>query len=189
MGQEHRLVDVAGDGFDAVIRHGPILDRRLIARPLAASRRLLVASPAYLAAHGEPRSLSELEAHRAILYGNRDCDWRFTERGATRLMRPPNALRVNNCFVIRDAAVAGLGMALLPTFTAYAEIASGALQVLDVGADAEGAQIFVAYLAERPASAKLRALTDHIRKAFGAPPYWEATLAALLPQEVLKESA
>lgn len=74
---EDRFVDVAADGYDAVLRHGPIRDDRPVARRLAASRRLLVAAPAHLARHGAPGSLPELGQGRAILYANRGNDWTF----------------------------------------------------------------------------------------------------------------
>ena len=85
---EDRFVDAAADGYDAVIRHGPIRDDRLINRRLASSRRLLVASPAYLAASGTPRSLPSSRRHRAILYANRSTDWRFDAAGGTDCRAP-----------------------------------------------------------------------------------------------------
>lgn len=171
---DDRFVDAAADGFDAVIRHGPARDARLTARRLARSRRLLVASPAYVAAHGAPASTADLETHRAILYTNRDVDWRFHTPTGTVAVRPAAAARVNNGLIMRDAAVAGLGVTLLPTFLVHRELASGALRVLDVGLEAEGAEVHIAYPREREVSAKLRALTAHLRQAFGDPPYWEA---------------
>ncbi|WEK42133.1 MAG: LysR family transcriptional regulator [Candidatus Sphingomonas colombiensis] len=171
---DDRFIDVAADGYDAVIRHGPIRDNRLIARRLCVSRRLLVASPAYLAIHGEPTSLDDLERARAVLYANRDSDWRFlTEKGST-VVRPHAALRVNNGLVMRDAALAGIGIALLPSFFVHQELADGRLIQFDIGAEAEGAELYVAYPSNRGASAKVTVLVDWLRQAFGDPPYWEA---------------
>jgi DNA-binding transcriptional LysR family regulator len=70
--------------------------------------------------------------------------------------------------------VAGLGITLLPTFMMHPELASGALQRLDVGLQAQGADVHVAYPRERGASAKLLALIGALRRAFGDPPYWDA---------------
>jgi len=173
---DDRFVDAAADGFDAVIRHGQIRDSRLIAKPLATSRRVLVASPSYLAEHGQPRSLAELEGRRAILYTNRDPDWRFRGPQGACIVRPRKWLRVNNGMIMRDAALAGLGITLLATFIIHAELASGALRIIDLGVDAEGAQIQIAYPTNRSESAKVRALTRHLRQAFGDPPRWEAGL-------------
>jgi DNA-binding transcriptional LysR family regulator len=75
--------------------------------------------------------------------------------------------------MLRDAAIAGIGIALLPTFICHAGVASGALQIIDIGIAAESAEIFIAYPADRGPSAKIRALTAHLQQAFGNPPYWE----------------
>ena len=183
---DDRFVDIAADGYDAVIRHGPIADSRLVAHRLASSRRMLVASPAYLASHGEPRRLADLEAHKAILYANREADWRFAApsvsssggRSGNIVIRPNAGLRVNNGLVMRDAALAGLGVTLLASFVIHKELASGALRVLDVGAEPEGADIFIAYPQNRGASAKVQALIKCLREAFGDPPYWDVRAGA-----------
>ena len=173
---DDRFVDVAGDGYDAVLRHGAIADDRLVAKRLASSRRLLVASPAYLARHGTPRAPAEIEAHRAILYANRGADWRFSGPDGSFVIRPRAALRVSNGLVMRDAAVADLGITLLPTFMMHPELRSGALTIIDIGVAAEGAEVHLAYPKDRGSSAKVRALTAALRKAFGDPPAWEAGL-------------
>ncbi|ODU68748.1 MAG: LysR family transcriptional regulator [Novosphingobium sp. SCN 66-18] len=167
------FVDAATGGFDAVLRHGAIGDGRLIARRLATSRRLLVASHAYLAAHGTPASLTDLERHRGVLYANRSGDWRFAAGSAWSVVRPRTALRVNNGLVMRDAALAGLGLALLPTFFVHAEIRCGALVEVDIGWPAEGAELFLTYPRDHGAAPKIRALGDSLRRSFGDPPYWE----------------
>ena len=170
---DDRFVDIAADGYDAVIRHGLVRDERLIVKPLAESRRILVASPAHLATHGTPRDLDELEGARAILYTNREADWRFRSSKGDRIVRPGACLRVNNGIVMRDAALAGLGIALLPTFFVHAQLADRSLVRVNVGAEAEGATLHLAYPANRSPSAKLVALTAWLREAFGAPAYWD----------------
>jgi DNA-binding transcriptional LysR family regulator len=170
---DDRFVDVGSSGFDAVIRHGQTGDGRLVAHRLARGRRILIASPAYLAAHGEPRSLEELEGHRAILYSHRETDWRFQSAKGVRVVRPTATLRVNNGMFIRDAVLAGLGIALVPTFIAPEELRSGTLKGLNVGYEPEEADLNITYPRDRTSSAKLLALTRHLRSAFGSPPYWE----------------
>lgn len=167
------FIDVAADGYDAVIRHGPVEDSRLIAKPLASSRRLLVAAPSYLEQHGTPSSLDELEGVCAILYSNRAADWRFRFNEGEVILRPRACLRVNNGIMMREAAVLGLGVALLPTFFIHGELASGTLRSVDVGAEAEGAQLFVTYPRNRSTSAKVTALIASLKQAIGSPPYWE----------------
>jgi DNA-binding transcriptional LysR family regulator len=171
---DDRRVDVSSAGFDAVVRHGPIVDSRLMAWKLAPSRRLLVASTDYLKQHGTPHNAAELEGHRGIFYTNRGvADWRFVGPNGAVIVRAKVALRVNHGDMIRDAAVAGLGIALLPTFIAGPAIRDGSLTVIDVGIQAEDEFIYIAHPEGRRPSAKLRALADHLRKAFGSPPYWE----------------
>src|SRR5215472_12029916 len=171
---EDRFVDVLAEGYDAVVRHGPIDDRRLIVKRLAVSRRLLVASPGYLRQHGQPGAVHELAQHRGIIYSNRGAsDWRFRVARKWVTVHPNVALRVNNGLLMRDAAISGLGITLLATFLLSDPLRDRTLRVIDVGAEAEGATIFVAYPQDLRASAKIRALTACLREAFGDPPYWD----------------
>ncbi|MCJ2183520.1 LysR family transcriptional regulator [Novosphingobium sp. 1949] len=168
------FVDAASGGFDAVLRHGAVGDGRLIARRLAHSRRLLVASPAYLERHGHPGTPGALEQHRALLYSNRTSDWRFTAPGqGWSVIRPRAALRVNNGLIMRDAAIEGLGIALLPSFFIHQALAAGTLVAIDLGVQAEGAELFLTYPKDHGAAAKIRAFGDSLRRSFGSPPYWE----------------
>jgi DNA-binding transcriptional LysR family regulator len=171
---DDRRVDAAADGFDAVIRNGAIEDSRLVAWKLASSRRLLVGSPQYLKRHGRPKSLADLESHRAVYYMNRGvADWRFVDVRADEFVRPTAALRVNNGDMLLDAALAGLGLALLPAFIVGAAVKAGTLRTVDIGAAVAEEFIYVAHPEGRRASAKLRALVDSLREAFGDPPYWD----------------
>lgn len=172
---DDRRVDAAADGYDAVVRHGALEDSRLVAWQLAPSRRLLVASSDYLARQGTPSTMDELQNHRGIFYINRGvADWRFQGQEGALVVRATVALRVNNGDMMRDAAVAGLGIALLPTFIAGAAIQSGALRVIDLGLQGAAEYIYVAHPKGRRASAKLRAFAECLREAFGDPPYWDA---------------
>ena len=171
---EDRFVDVTAEGYDAVVRHGPVDDRRLIVKRLAVSRRLLVASPDYLKRYGQPGALHELAQHRGIIYSNRGAsDWRFRVAGKWVTVHPRVALRVNHGLLMRDAAISGLGVTLLATFLLKDPLRERTLRIIDVGAQPEGATIFVAYPQDLRTSAKIRALTGCLRQAFGDPPYWE----------------
>ena len=171
---DDRRVDAAADGYDAVVRHGAVADTRLVAWRLARSRRVLVAAPSYLAREGEPTTLAELERHHGIFYTNRGiADWRFAGADGAVMVRGRTALRVNNGDVIRDAAVAGLGLALMPTFAVGDALKSGALNIVDIGVEAEPEFIYIAHAEGRRPSAKLRAIADRLREAFGDPPYWD----------------
>ena len=171
---DDRRVDAAADGYDAVVRHGAVADTRLVAWKLARSRRVLVAAPSYLARAGAPTTVAELERHHGIFYTNRGvADWRFPGPIDALVVRSRSALRVNNGDVMRDAAIAGLGLALLPMFVVADAWTSGALRVVRVDVEPETEFIYIAHPEGRRASAKLRALADHLRNTFGDPPYWE----------------
>lgn len=181
---DDRRVDASSGGFDAIIRNGPILDSRLMAWKLAPSRRVLCASPAYVAAHGAPATIEELAGHRGIFYTNRGvADWRFPRvaGGGTGedaiVVRGRLGLGLNNGDMIRDAATAGLGIALLPMFIAGPAMRAGELVLIDIGMQPEDEFIFMAHPDGRHPSAKLRALADHLRTTFGTPPYWDYPLA------------
>jgi len=171
---DDRRVDLSAEGYDAVVRHGPLMDSRLVAWRLAPSRRVLVASPDYLARHGTPGAAGDLEGHRGIFYTNRGVDdWRFPGLTGATIVRGRTALRVNNGDMMRDAALSGVGIALLPTFIVGPDIASGRLQVIEVGLQSAPEFIYVAHQEGRQPSAKLRAFAECLREAFGEPPYWE----------------
>ncbi|MET3709764.1 DNA-binding transcriptional LysR family regulator [Sphingomonas trueperi] len=176
---DDRFVDVAADGYDAVLRHGPIADARIVAKRLATTRRILVASPGYLERQGRPISAGDLEGHFAILYSNRDADWRFAGPTGWTVVRPRRNFRVNNGLIMRDAALAGLGITLLPTFFVYEQVQAGSLVHIDIAAEAEGAELFLCYPLSRSAPAKVAALLDWLRHAFGNPPYWDGVEAGM----------
>lgn len=172
---DDRRVDAAADGYDAVVRHGAVADSRLVAWRLASSRRVLVAAPSYLARAGVPRTAAELERHHGIFYTNRGAaDWRFRGASGAVVVRGRSTLRVNNGDVMRDAAIAGLGLALLPTFAIAEARRSGALRVVGLEVEPESEFVYIAHPDGRRASAKLRAVADHLRSAFGDPPYWDS---------------
>lgn len=163
------------DGFDAIIRHGPLPNKGWLAKRIAPSRRALVASPDYLRANGVPRTIGDLEQHRGIIYSHRGAsDWRFRQSGRWSVVRPRTAMRVNNGLIMRDATLEGLGIALLATFVFHDLVNLGKLAVVDIGAEAEPATIFIGYPTDRRVSAKVLALIAHLRDTFGNPPYWES---------------
>lgn len=175
---DDRRVDAAADGYDAVVRNGAIADSRLMAWRLAPSRRVLVASPAYLRDNGKPASIEELEQHRGIFYTNRGvADWRFPSVGGTVIVRGKMGLGLNNGDMLRDAAIAGIGIALIPMFIVGAAVAAGELETIEIGVQPELEYIHIAHPEGRRPSVKLRALADHLRAAFGSPPYWDSAFS------------
>jgi DNA-binding transcriptional LysR family regulator len=173
---DDRLVDAAS-GFDAIIRISGAALPKLALETITISRRYLVAAPSYLARHGRPGTVADLENHQAIHYMERNPDdWSFRVGNDLVVARVAPRLRVSSCLAMRDAAVAGLGIASLPTFHCHEGVKSGALEILDVGVDDDITPITLAYQNGVRPSAKLTALIAHLRRAFGNPPYWDEGL-------------
>lgn len=117
--QDH-TVNLAASGYDMAVRIGRLPDSTLRARRLFESSRVVCAAPSYLAAHGTPQTLEDLKSHDTIGYGNADlgCFWSFSEGGedASFNLRVTPRMTFNNGSAMCSAAVAGLGITLLPQF-------------------------------------------------------------------------
>lgn len=118
-------VDIVAEGFDAAIRLGELNDSTLVARRIASVRGAVVASPDYLARMGEPRTPAELEQHVALRRDDRP--WRFLENGRTVSIRPQGRFLADSGAALLAAAVAGLGVAMLPAFLAGPALERGEL--------------------------------------------------------------
>lgn len=113
-----RRVDVVREGFDCVLRTGAVVDSSLVARPLGLARLVNCASPAYLRAHGTPRSLADLPGHRLVHFvntlGARSAVFEAVVDGALVLTPMQGALTVNNAEAYMAGCLAGLGLIQVP---------------------------------------------------------------------------
>jgi DNA-binding transcriptional LysR family regulator len=179
-----RRVDLVSEGYDLAIRIGKLADSSLIARTLAPCRHVVCASPAYLAARGLPITPSDLAAqdHDCLVYSNRPASeqWRFRV-GDEWKEAPVTARRlgVNNGDVLRDAAVAGLGLIVLPTFIVSDAVVAGTLTVVLADYEFFDPSIHAIWPPNRQPSAKVRALVDFLTERFGGTPYWDSPLIHL----------
>lgn len=168
---EDRNVDLAAGGYDLAIRIGTLPDSALVARRIAPVRKVLVASPAYLADAGRPERPADLSAHRTLLYGNES--WRFRVDGRWETARISPRLRTNNGEMLRAAAEAGLGLCILPTFIASPALAAGRLEVVMEDCPLEEAGLYALMPPGRAATARVRALVDFLVGSFGPEPEWD----------------
>jgi DNA-binding transcriptional LysR family regulator len=171
-----RFVDLVDEGFDLAVRVSRLEDSSLVARKLAAVRRVVCASPDYLKARGVPATPDDLKDHDCLCYSNLTMthEWRFvTEKGRPWPIEVKGRLNVNNGDALKIAALRGLGLINLPTFIVGTELQAGTLVgVLDkfIVQDATLSAIFPH---SRHLSPKVRAFVDFLAERFGPRPYWD----------------
>ena len=179
---DDRAVDLAAGGFDLGIRIGNLPDSALISRRLAPVRRALLASPAYVARHGAPKHPRDIEQHAVLTYANAGGEaWRFADGDGWHTVRGRGVLRADSGEMLRAAAVAGLGLVLLPTFIASPAIATGALDILLPGFPLAVAGLHAVMPPGRAATARVRALVDFLAARFGPEPAWDPCWLAERP--------
>lgn len=126
-----RPVDLVKEGFDCVVRVGEQQASGLVSRRIGLLQMVNCASPAYLHAHGTPKSLADLKNHLSVGYvsprGKRDVGWESLDQGSPRIHRMEAALRVNSAELYIAAAVAGLGLIQVPAYDVKEMLASGEL--------------------------------------------------------------
>ena len=162
-----RVVRLVDEGIDVAVRIGDLSDSALHALKLAEVRRILVASPAYLAARGMPANVAMLHDHDLISFGEAESEWRFGPAGKPAIRINPR-LAVNSADAAIAAAVAGLGVARILSYQAIEAIAAGDLvQVLD-GVAPPPLPVHLVYQAGRGATVNARAFIEGARRHFAA---------------------
>jgi DNA-binding transcriptional LysR family regulator len=153
-------VPLISGGIDLAIRMGQLEDSELVSRRIAAIPQRLVASPSYLAAHGEPKHPTELVGHRAILTRIDLEQWRLGEH----TVRPRWSLSTGNMLVTRDALLRGLGVGVLPAFIADTAIKEGHLVPLLSGFPLRGGEVSALWPQSQTPSLAVSALVNHMVK-------------------------
>jgi DNA-binding transcriptional LysR family regulator len=170
-----RFIDPIEEGVDVTIRIGVLADSSLIARRLAPARRVLVAAPRYLKQFGRPKSPDDLARHRCLNYGHSTMlqRWRLTRDGETFSLAINSVLCSNNGDVLRAAAVAGQGIAKLPTFLVGPDIRDGRLKIVLAQFPPVDLGVFALYAPNRYLAAKTRLLIDFLAARLGEQPAWD----------------
>ncbi|MGO4223544.1 LysR family transcriptional regulator [Lysobacter sp. TAF61] len=172
-----QMLDLVSSGFDLAIRIGEMADSNLVARRLAPNRRVLCASPAYLRRHGTPRTPQDLAGHDCVMLvgsqGRQDV-WRMSDgAGGEVAVRVHGRIESNYGEVVRDAAVAGLGIALHSTWHAWGDLRTGRLQVVLADHPIAETGIYAVMPQRRLVPPRVRAFVD----------FMEERLAQVLPRE------
>ena len=171
------MKDLVSSGFDLAIRIGALEDSTLVARKLAVNRRVLCASPAYLARRGTPSTPADLSAHECLLLvgsqGRQD-HWRMTDHNGREVaVRVEGRFESNYGEVLRDAAVAGLGIALHSTWHVCEDLRSGRLRQVLPHYRLADSGIYAVMPQRRLVPLRVRAFADFLAEKFADVPPWE----------------
>ena len=170
-----RTVNVIEEGFDLAIRIGQLEDSSLAARKLAPNRRVVCASPDYLTRHPAPRIPADLQRHNCLTTTELHMNWEYRspdgKRGAVRVS---GHYACDNWEVLRDWALAGMGVALKSTWDVRRQLENGSLVRLLPGYDfGPDVAIYAVYPHRRHMPAKTRVFIDYLAESFGPEPYWD----------------
>ena len=171
-----RRVDLMQEGFDLAIRVAKLPDSSLIARKLAPVRSLLCASPDYLARHGVPEKAADLARHLGLVYSNlaNPGVWTFVgPDGQPGSVQVPVRLRANNGDFLTQAAIAGQGVILHPTFYLNEAICAGKLVPLLSDHAWPEVNAYAVYPPTRHLSRRVRAFVDFLAERMAGEPYWD----------------
>jgi DNA-binding transcriptional LysR family regulator len=174
-----RSVNLVEDGFDLAIRIAALPDSSLAARKLAPNHRVVCASPEYLRRHGAPRTPDDLAQHNCLLATDFNAAWAYKgPDGKPGSVRVAGRYLCDNWEVLREWALAGLGIALKSTWDVRAHLQSGALASLLPGYNFDSdVAIYAVYPHRRHLPAKTRAFIDFLASSFGPEPFWDRSVA------------
>jgi DNA-binding transcriptional LysR family regulator len=162
-----RFVDPYDEGFDVTLRIGELEDSSLAARKLAQIEMGLFASPAYIETHGRPRGPDDLKSHWALHYGKPSGLAVWPLRGAAdQSVSIRYRLCSNNGDALRIAALAGLGIALIPAFLVREELQEGTLVTILDGFEPRPINLYAIYPPTRFLAAKVRVFIDFLAERF-----------------------
>lgn len=171
-----RVVNVVDEGFDMAVRIGRPGDSSLIIRRLGTVRIVVVATPAYLEEHGAPENLSDLAHHNCIIDTNfRDPNrWPFKKAdGEETMVSVAGRIRYSNAAACQQAALAGLGLACIPSFVAEQSLRSGELVRVLREYEPSPYDVHALYPHNRHLAAKVRLLVDFLTERYRKTPKWE----------------
>ena len=169
-----RLVDLLNENIDCAIRIGELTDSSLISVRLGEMRRMVVASPAYLVAHGVPREPGDLAAHNCLSLGQQR-GWVFRDpaSGAVDTIKVGGSFECNDGAVLHEWALAGRGLAWRSLWEVGQDLKEGTLtSVLDAW-QAPPMGIYAVFPQRRHLPLRVRLFIDLLKETYGRPSYWE----------------
>jgi DNA-binding transcriptional LysR family regulator len=164
---DDRYVDLVEQGIDVAIRMGQMADSTLGARYLGVNPWVMVASPAYLAAHGEPRTSADLARHACIVYSSVQGNdrWRLLPPGGNLVSVPVEGpLRSNNLTTVLAGARSGLGLAILPWYVAKSSVDEGAVRPVLTDHALPAQEMHAVFPSPKLVPQKVIHFIDHLQK-------------------------
>ncbi len=162
-----RTVDLIGEGYDMAVRIGTLADSSLIARRISAVQLITCASPEYLRQHGVPMAPKQVASHACLSYRHtRHGEWAYRVGERTQKVSVNGPMCSNNGEMLRDAAIAGLGLIILPDFIVGAALADGRLVEVLESFRPEGFTVYAVYPQHRQSSLLVRAFSDFLVERF-----------------------
>jgi DNA-binding transcriptional LysR family regulator len=170
-----RMVDLIRDNFDIAIRIARLPDSSLVARRLVTIRHVCVASPALLERLGTPQKPEDLSRFPGVTYSNVDEAkyWEFADGVVSTVT---SRIGFANGDAVREAAIAGLGVAVLPTFIAHDAVKRGELSIVLAQHMRPPIAMHALHPSGRNQTARARAFIDFLVDAFGGEPVWDRDL-------------
>ncbi|MDH6148356.1 MULTISPECIES: LysR family transcriptional regulator [Paraburkholderia] len=170
IGEDDRLVDLVREGIDCVLRAGVLQDSSMVGRRVAQLQQVTVASPAYLAAYGEPADPDALSTHRAVNYVSsatgKPVPLEFRVDGRDTALVLPSAVSVSGAELYTGAALAGLGIVQVPRYRVDGELAAGRLRVILADYPPPPMPVSVLYPQNRQLSSRVRVFAQWLREIF-----------------------
>ncbi len=157
-----RVVDLIDEGIDLAVRIGTLPESSLVAIPLGSTRRIVCASPAYLAIHGQPENPAELQNHRGIKTtgSSLEADWPFQQDGRPERVAMPHVLASNHIDFAIDACLKGVGCGRFFAYQVREHLATGKLVRLLRDYETPPLPVSFAYPHARLLSSRVRAFID-----------------------------
>jgi DNA-binding transcriptional LysR family regulator len=165
----NRYVELISEGFDMAIRIGELEDSTLRARKLTETTKRMIAAPAYFEKNGRPKKIDDLNEHKLLHYSNQSSGnvWKLTApSGEKRQVRTAGGLSVNDGQSLLNAAVAGLGIAYLPSYLYADALKAGLVEDVIPELPMETQGIYAVYPPGRFTQPKVRAFIDFLVHEF-----------------------
>jgi len=162
---DDRPIDLIGEGIDVSLRMGRLADTGLVARRLARTRRLVIASPAYLARAGRPKTPADLAAHQTLVFSQQDSTWEFQRAGRSVSVSVRGRARFSAAEGIRTAVLADMGLTIASEWMFTPELADGRVQAVLSDWSLPDIDLWAVFPSGRMATAKARAFAEFVEAA------------------------